>query len=349
MQFGSEGKGAFSSYLSPAASAVVRIGAANAGHTVIHKGIPYVMRQIPCGWVNPDATLVIGVSSMISLQVLLDEIAKIESVLPIRHRLKIDGRAHVITQNQIEREALTGLAGRIASTSAKSGLGIGTAMADKVLRSPECRFAQDVPELRPYIADTVEYLNTELDQGGIVIFEGTQGFGLSVDHGQFPYTTSRDTTAQSLIAGCGVNPCGFDVETIGVVRAYPIRVGGDSGPFNHDSKELTWEQIAERSGSTWDITEKTSVTKTVRRVATFSWEGFKRSCMINRPTEIALTFADHIDASVYEQETLTDKVMNFIDMLEERSGGIPVNLIKTGPHTVIDTNWYRKSMLQKIA
>lgn len=348
LQFGSEGKGAISSHLAPIASATVRIGAANAGHTVMYNNTPYVMRQIPCGWVNPLTKLVIGISSMISLPVLLAEIALIEKVLPIRRRLFIDAHAHVITEDQIVRETNTSLAERISSTSAKSGLGIAMAMTDKILRSPECRLAKNVPELKEYISDTAHFLNKQLDLDQIIVFEGTQGFGLSVDHGYFPYTTSRDTTAQSLFAGTGVNPYGFNVEVIGVARTYPIRVGGNSGPFNPDSVELTWEEVAQRAGDTRDISERTSVTNSLRRVATFSWEGFMRACMVNRPNEIALTFADHLDPRVYEKRSLTSKVEEFILQIEHMSG-IPVGLIKTGPNTTIDRDWYRGSMLRKIA
>jgi adenylosuccinate synthase len=242
----------------------------------------------------------------------------------------------------------TGLADRISSTSAKSGLGIGMAMADKVLRSEHCRRAEDVPELKEYLCDTVELLNTELEDNQIVVFEGTQGFGLSLEHGFFPYTTSRDTTAQSLFAGTGVNPYPFDIEIIGVARAYPIRVGGPSGIFDADSVETDWETIAKKSGSLRDLTEKTSVTKSIRRVATFSMEGIKRACRVNRVSEIALTFADHIDASVFEQERLSKPVLDFIEKIESKTG-VPVGLVKTGPTTIIDRDYYRRRMLCKVA
>ncbi len=347
LQYGSEGKGAIASYLAPAASAAVRIGAANAGHTVLYKDMPYVMRQIPCAWTNPVTKLVLGITSFISLPVLLDEIERIDAITPIRDRLYIDPHAVVITKEQIRREMESGLAERISSTSAKSGLGIGTAMADKVLRSADLLRAQDVPELQPYLSDTVELINTELEDDQLVLLEGTQGFGLSVDHGQYPYVTGRDTTAASLFAGVGINPYPFDVEVIGVVRAYPIRVGGESGPFDPDSTEITWGDIAKRSESKRDLTERTSVTKTVRRVATFSWLGFSRSCMVNRPQQIALTFADHLDASVYEQEELSPKVYNFIEQLEEVAGA-EVTLVKTGPSATVDFDPYRRSILRRL-
>lgn len=347
MQFGSEGKGAIASYLAPVITAAVRIGASNAGHTIHFGGRSYLMRQVPCSWVNPLTKLVIGVGAVISLPILLKEVEEVHRALPIKQRLYIDGRAHVITADQIRREAGLGLAERIASTSARSGLGIGMAMSDKVLRSEDCVQAKDVPELRQYLADTVDLLNGELEQDQLVLFEGTQGFGLSLEFGAFPYTTSRDTSAPGLFAGTGVNPYGFEVEVIGVARTYPIRVGGDSGPFGDDARELSWVQVTRRAKSPIPIREETSVTHVERRVATFSWQEFKRACRINRPTEIVLTHADYLDASVHGSTKLTQPVRNFIERLESETG-VPVTLVKTAPEVVIDFDGYRRSMLRKL-
>lgn len=348
LQYGSEGKGAISAYLSAAASASVRTGAANAGHTVMHEGTPYIMRSIPCGWVNPLTKLVIGISSLISLPILLKEIAATNKVLPITHRLFIDAHAHVITDAQIKDEQATTLVQRISSTSAKSGLGIGMAMSDKVMRSERCTFAKDIPELRPYICDTVELLNSELDQDQLIIFEGTQGFELSLEHGCFPYVTSRDTTAQSLFAGCGVNPYEFAVEVIGVARTYPIRVGGPSGSFGLRSEEITWDELGRRAGNSKDITERTSVTGSVRRVATFSFEDIRRACQVNRVSEIALTFLDHLDARLLDTEILSPIALDFIREIEEKTG-VLVGLAKTGPGVTIDFNAYRANMMRRLA
>lgn len=344
LQFGSESKGEIAAYICTIASMIVRTGAANAGHTIG----PYIMRQIPCGCIHPHVKLVIGKGAQISLHVLLPEIEMIEKVLSIKRRLYIDAHAMVITQDQIDRERATGLASAIASTSAKAGLGIGIAAADRAMRDPRCMFAKDVPELKDYISDTIPLMLRELHEGGVIVLEGTQGFGLSLFHGTFPYTTSRDATVTSLLAEAGLPGHAYDVRPIGVARTFPIRVGGNSGPFDDDSEEVDWEYVRKFSGAPHDITEKTSVTKTVRRVATFSWQGIKRACEINAPSEIALTFLDHIDHSVYEQETLSSKIEDFIERLEDWTG-IPVGIVKTGPRTLIDRDWMRSNMFRKVA
>lgn len=347
MQFGSEGKGAITSYLAPVMGVGVRTGAANAGHTIYHLGKKYVMRQVPSVWTNPTALLVIGVGAMISLDVLLEEIAHIEKVLPIRQRLFIDARAHVITEDQIKRESQGDLGERIGSTSARTREGIGVASADKVLRSADALRAQDVPELRAYCCDTVDLVNSKIDRGDFVMLEGAQGFSLSIDHGTFPFVTSRDTTATALAASAGIAPHAFATSVIGVTRTYPIRVSGNSGPFDPDSTELTWDDVAKRAGAPY-LMERTSVTGSMRRVATFSTEGFVRACQVNRPTEIAVTFADYLDFACHERQDISPPIEEFIEMLESLVD-VPVTLIKTGPNAIIDFEEYRRIMLRKLS
>ena len=347
MQFGSEGKGAIASYLAPVMSLGVRTGAGNAGHTIYFHGQKFTMRQIPCAWVNPAAKLVIGIGAMISLPLLFEEIALVEECLPVRQRLFIDRHAHVITEEHIHKESAGDLVARIGSCSATAREGVGTATAAKVLREQSCVRACDVPELRPHCVDTVDLINTELDQGRYCLLEGTQGFGLSLEHGVFPYVTSRDTSASALAASVGVNPASFNVDVIGVVRTFPIRVAGNSGPFDQDSKEVSWGWVGRHACARESIIEYTSVTRKVRRVATFSREGFRRACQVNRPTEIALTFADYLDWSVHEREKITRRIETFIEIIEEIAG-VPITLVKTGPQAIIDRSVYRRSRLHKM-
>lgn len=349
MQYGSEGKGAITEYLTPIMGMGVRSGAANAGHTIHYNGKKFVMRQIPSVWMNPSAKLVIGVGALISMDILLDEIELLSKFTNIKDRLFIDRNAHVITNEQIMAEKETDLALRIGSTSASAREGIGIAMADKILRKECCVQAKDEPRLCSYLTDTVDLINSELDRDQFVLVEGTQGCGLSIEHGSFPYVTSRDTSATAIAASVGIATHQFEIDVIGVTRSYPIRVAGNSGPFGKDSKAMTWKKIAQRAGTKRFICENTTVTGNVRRVATFSWQDFLKSCQINRPTEIALTFADYLDWRCHEKNEISrsNKILRFIGELEERSG-VPVTLIKTGSMTIIDLDDYRSNIIRKI-
>lgn len=347
MQYGSEGKGSVAEYLAPIVSMGLRSGAANAGHTIYYRDHKFVMRQIPAVWVNRRAKLIVSIGAMISLDVLLREIEEIDAILPIKERLFVDYRAHVVTVGQIARERRTDLAERIGSTSATANEGIGVAMADKILRKVSCAQAKDIPELQPYLADTVTMANECLDRDEIILLEGTQGFNLSLEHGYFPYVTSRDTSATALAASTGIATHEFDVSVIGVVRTHPIRVAGNSGPFDPDSRELTWEEVTERAGATEQIAERTSVTGKIRRVATFSIQGFKNACLVNRPTEIALTFGDYLDWSVHEKAEVSEPAQQFMDSIEGVSDA-PITLLKTGAKTILDFDSYRANILSRI-
>lgn len=338
MQYGSEGKGAIVSHLAPIANIGIRSGAANAGHTIYFKGKKIIMRQIPSVWTNPNAKLIIGLGAIISPDILLEEIEHIDKLLPIKDRLFIDYRAHIITPEQIQEEQRTDLALRIGSTSALSKEGIGSAQADKVLRKSNCVQVVNFEPLARYLRDTVELVNESFQlsaNGNIVILEGTQGFGLSLDHGRFPFVTSRDTSAMALAASVGLPIHQIHTEIIGVVRTYPIRVAGNSGSFGDDAEEITWDEITRQAGAPNQIIETTSVTGNMRRVGTFSKNEFLKACAVNRPTCLALTFGDYLDWTAHEHKRLTRPIKDFISMLE-RLSGVPVSFVKTGSKTVVD-------------
>jgi adenylosuccinate synthase len=350
MQFGSEAKGSIVQHLAPGVSNAVRTGAVNAGHTIYHQGEVHVMRQLPAAWTNPDTQLVIGAGALISPHVLMSEIERCEKIVPIKDRLLIDRNAHVITDEQIADEATQDLAERIGSTSSRGREGIGVAMADKVLRSARSIQAKDVDILKPFTTNTSDYLNEQLENQADVLVEGTQGYGLSIDHGEFPYVTSRNATVAALADSIGVQPEYYQTNIIGVTRTFPIRVAGNSGPFAEGSQELSWDEMKQVTGNPALSAEHTTVTGLPRRVATFSDAQFKDACRINRPTEIALTFADYLDSSVFKSDTVENsrRVLSFIEHIEALYDA-PVSLVNTGPNATVDFDWSRRSRLRNMA
>jgi adenylosuccinate synthase len=111
---------------------------------------------------------------------------------------------------------------------------------------------------------------------------------------------------------------------------------------------LTWEEVTRLAGSPEPIVEMTSVTGMVRRVAEFSNSEFKRACTVNRPTELALTFADYVDWQIHEQPRISKPVDEFIERVVELAE-CPVTLVNTGPTTTIDRDAYRSNLLRRIA
>ncbi|CAG9179968.1 Adenylosuccinate synthetase, organellar chromatophore [Cupriavidus laharis] len=332
-QYGSEGKGNIAHYLAPEYDVLVRVGGPNAGHKVFRSGEhPYTFHQLPSGALaNRDATLVIGAGAVISLERLLKEIAE----LSINHdKLIIDPQAMIINNEVDIAWEVAHLKNAIGSTAQ----GVGSATARKILyrrSDSNVVLAKDVPALKHYIRDSVEYFAECLSVGRRIMLEGTQGTSLSLHHGSYPHVTSRVTTAAGSLAEAGLSARHVR-RVIMVCRTYPIRVGdtdtgNTSGPM---SQQITIEQISERSGIPLEelkITETTSTTHRPRRIAEFDWAQFRRSLILNAPTDIALTFADYFgvdNRKAYRYEQLTTDTLRFIEEAE-KVGGVPVSMIST--------------------
>lgn len=324
-QFGGEGKGKMTATLCRKYQydVAVRCGGPNSGHTVTFNGEQIVLRQIPAGVVNPYTKLFLAAGCLIDLDILLKEI---DSFNLNPNKLKIDHNAVIINKEYIQKEKKLGLKSRIGSTCT----GTGIAVAKRALREKEVKLAKDVEEIKSYITDVSrEIINSHL-KGEKIVIEGTQGFGLSIYHSPYyPFTTSRDTTAAGFLSEVGASPL-IVSDIIMVIRTFPIRVGGNSGPL---PKEISWEIIKQESSYPYKIQEFTSVTKRLRRVARFDIEIVKKATMINMPTHIALMGVDYLDyknkeAKYYKQ--LTQKTKEFIYWLENELGH-NISFIGTGP------------------
>lgn len=286
-QFGSEGKGKVARYFANKfkVTAAVRVGGTNSGHTVIGAdGQPVVFRSLPTAALDGEATCVLPAGSYINVDLLFREI-KMAGLPP--DKLKIHPNAVIITQELIESEQAGGLIEQIGST----GSGTGAAVSVRVNRDRRIVLAENVPELKPFLLDTGEFLRGEVMKGAEVLIEGTQGFGLSNLHSPyFPKATSRDTTAAGFLSEAGLSP--FDVtRIIQVIRSYPIRVAGDSGDLPN---ELVWETVTERAQSAVPLREYTSVTQKIRRVGAFDAAIVLKSIQANRPSHIVLNHLDYI-------------------------------------------------------
>lgn len=145
-------------------------------------------------------------------------------------------------------------------------------------------------------------------------------------HGIYPFVTSRDATAANFLAEAGISPL-LVTDIVLVIRTFPIRVAGNSGPLPH---EITWEELSRRIGK--EVVERTTVTKKIRRVAEFDLAIVQKAILVNRPTQIALQFLNYLypgDEGKATWEELSDKAKKYIDDLEVTLG-VPIALIGTG-------------------
>lgn len=99
--------------------------------------------------------------------------------------------------------------------------------------------------LQPFAGNVSQYVDSSLNEGRRVLFEGAQGSHLDIDHGTYPFVTSSNTVAGNACCGAGVGPTRIQA-VLGVIKAYTTRVGG--GPFPTELLDDTGEIIRERGG-----------------------------------------------------------------------------------------------------
>ena len=277
----------------------------------------------------------------------------------------IHARASIVTPDHAcqEREG-PGSTKHIASTMQ----GCSAAMIEKILRKKECLLAgsktiaewsessEDLEEFlsRIRILDGMHFRSSVqqlIKQGNTWLHEGSQGYALSIDHGSsYPHCTSRNCTAQKAMDDMAI-PASMVGDVYLNIRSFGIRVGnvvengvtmGHSGDFYPDCKELTWGQIAAESGMPENEAcmltenERTTVTKRIRRVCTFSWTGLEDAVASNGATKLILNFVQYLDwhdnglrggRSSFNQ--LSHKTRSLIDKIEQATN-LPVVLIGTG-------------------
>ncbi len=333
-QFGSEGKGHIAAALARNYDLVIRVGGPNAGHTVSSESGKYTYHQLPSGARDFKGKILLGPGMTIHKDSLLKEI---EDCKITPDRLCIDPNAMLISEE--DKEAEVKMREEIASTASGSGAASARRIMERNATPPI--LAGDDPDLEKYTqsrpkfcGNTVQELERNYAAGKKILLEGTQGSGLSIFHGSYPHVTSRDTNVAGCLTEAGISPKRVR-RVIMVVRTTPIRVGNPDGGKHSSGRlknETDFATIATQAGLDPDEVkkaEKTSTTKRDRRVGWFDWEQFRHACILNTPTDIALTFADYLskdNQSARRFEQLTQDTIKFIEELEHVAQA-PVSII----------------------
>lgn len=347
-QFGSEAKGAVAAsligQLSRSTRVVnVRVGGSNAGHTVIGEGPsgadhPWRLRHVPVGAVvDKQSLLYLAAGSEVDLDVLIDEITSLDECgYAVAERIFIDAQATHVDASHHQTEQEENLTSKLGST----GKGVGAARAARLLR--KARTIEDIynADEHPFrLADSAHEVRDLLRlEDTHVVIEGTQGYGLGLHAGFYPFSTSGDCRAIDFLSQSGISPWQKEIqkfEVLMVVRPNPIRVAGNSGPLED---ETSWDDLGLEP-------ELTTVTKKVRRVGAWNPRMVREAVKENggAPTvKIALSMADHIYPEVSGRTSLTggpdlERLDDIIDWIRgvEQQVEAHVVYVGTGPDSAI--------------
>lgn len=347
IQWGDEGKGKMTDYLAQAADVVVRYqGGNNAGHTITFGGNKYALQSIPSGIFNPHIKNVMANGMVVNPKAAIGELDKLRERGIRDFQLYISDRAAVIMPYHLALdgayEALKG--GKQIGTTKK---GIGPAYSDKYSRVgirmgdllDKEYFAERLHDallqknmelkmlgleqfdfdtlykeylgygetLRPYITDTSILLNSEIEAGHKVLFEGAQGVMLCIDNGTYPFVTSSSPTAASVPLGAGIAPRYIN-NVLGICKSYTTRVG--AGPFPTELFTEQADYIRDRGH------EYGTVTGRPRRVGFLDCVVLRHACRVSGVNYLSLMLFDVLsgvkDLRICVGYKLDGKVIDYI-------------------------------------
>lgn len=324
-QWGDEGKGKVVDMLATEVDVVCRCqGGNNAGHTVVVEGAEYDFHLLPSGIINSKCKSVIGNGVVIHLPGLFEELVKNEQkgLTNWQNRLIISDRAHLVfdfhqqvdgmQEAQKGQELGTtkkGIGPTYSSKAIRNGIRIGELLADfdcfkekfivltnmykRMFPTLEVdidaeleRYKKYADQVRPYVRETVSYLDRCLKDNMKILVEGANAAMLDIDFGTYPYVTSSNCSVGGVCTGLGLPPNRIG-EVIGVVKAYTTRVG--AGPFPTELNDEIGSLLQEK-GHEIGVT-----TKRKRRCGWLDLFLLKYTNMINGYTGICITKLDILD------------------------------------------------------
>jgi adenylosuccinate synthase len=298
-------------------------GGNNAGHTVVLDGETYALHLIPSGVLTPGCVPMIGNGVVVDVGVLIDEMDGLARRGVSCERLLLSADAHLVMPHHRALDKVTerflgkakiGTTGRgigpaYADKVGRVGVRVQDLFDESILRAklelalreknqvltkvynrrgidPDA-VAEDylgyAERLRPHVADTGLVLGRALDDGKVVLLEGSQATMLDVDHGTYPFVTSSSPTAGGACAGSGLGPTRI-TRVVGIAKAYTTRVG--AGPFPTELTDKRGDELREAGG------EFGTTTGRPRRTGWFDAVVARYAVRVNGLTDLFVTKLD---------------------------------------------------------
>ena len=189
-------------------------GAHNCGHTIYLDGQKFVTHILPAGCFH-GVTSIIGSGCCLNVNKFFDELNKAVIAFPMRNVenfIKIAYNTHIITEEHLKEDGEDTVIGTTRT-------GSGPAFRDKHARTG--KRAEDIPALKSFLCDPYKEFHSDKDVN--ILCEGAQGFGLDIDHGDYPMVTSSNCIAPAALMN-GI-PWHAINKVYGVAKAYNTYVG----------------------------------------------------------------------------------------------------------------------------
>ncbi|MEQ8964873.1 MAG: adenylosuccinate synthetase [Azospirillaceae bacterium] len=331
-QYGGEGKGKVCAFLARNENfeIVCRCGGINSSHTIVQNDRAYRFRMLPTAVSEARPKIVFGPGSLLHIPTLLKEMSDWNVH---KDDVLIDPLAGIVSEECIKAQRQDSRYQTIGSTLT----GTGYATAERAKR--RLKLARDYQEISAMLGCTRNFLYRAAEQNKRILLEGHQGALLSNYHGDYPFTSSRDSTAAAMLSEVGLG-LRWKYDVVLVIKAFETR--------NHVGKlrnEIAADKalrmgIKEVGGGSWGIADR------ARRVGMFDHEVLQTAVQLNTPNRIALTGVDYLFPSMKDATSADVEVADFETFLKSIQGwaGVAVEIVTTGPETA--SGYYRAGSTQ---
>lgn len=301
-------------------------GGANAGHTIINEYGRFALHLMPSGVFNRNVVNIIGPGVAFNMEAFLSELSDLKASNIPTPQIMISERAQVMMPYHVELDALEEeRLGKNSFGSTKSGIApfygdkyqkiglqvcqlfypdvlreklahaleIKNALLEHLYHKPQIdlealidKMTGLAEQIRPYVADTNEFLHQAIKDDKRILLEGQLGTLRDPDHGIYPMVTSSSPLAGFAPVGAGI-PVWAIKDIVAVTKAYSSCVG--AGPFTTEIFGDEAEALRKRGGDKGEYGAKTG---RPRRVGWFDAVATRYGCAMQGATQVVMTNMD---------------------------------------------------------
>ena len=367
-------------------------GGSNAGHTVSVGGEEYKLRLLPSGILYKGTTCIIGNGVVVDPQCLLEEIDNMQKRGVDTSGIRLSNRAHVVMPwHKLIDELGENLRGENKIGTTKRGIGpcyidkadrIGIRVCDLIDREEFSKKVRGVlkiknlllekiynhaplvaeeiiseyeayaERLRPFVCDTISLLNSQVDAGKKILFEGAQATMLDIDYGTYPFVTSSHPISGGVGIGAGIAPKKID-KVVGVVKAYCTRVG--EGPFPTEQLNAIGDKLREAGHEFGTVTGRprrtgwldACVVKYAGQLSGTNYMAVTRLDILDGFDEIKMCTAYKIGGEVLNEIPASLKVLANVEPVYETFAGWKTDISKIRRYEDLPAN--AKKYLERMA
>lgn len=222
LSYGDCGKGKISKILNDKYnySSVIKFnGSGNAGHAVWINDKKYTAHYLTSGIYNKGSKIIIGPGCVLNIDDFLNEYKLFDKDFNLKNRVFIHPYTHIITKNHVDIDKLEN---KIGTTNK----GNGPCYSDKYKRTGTR--AESIKELSNFILPDKFVKNIfNISENKNILMEGSQGWWLDIDHGNYPYVTSSHIHPGYAFATFGI-PLNTVGDIYGVCKIYDTYVGNSN-------------------------------------------------------------------------------------------------------------------------